>query len=330
MQGELRQIKARIQGLQSSLHTTKAMKMEAAAKLKQTQKKSLAGKVYQDTLRQMLEVILDHTEIESFDVVRPKVYETPEEEAEAKELVVVFSTNRGLAGNYNQQLESKMLKIWEKGKKEGKNIVFCPLGKKAESYAQKFKFPTIELPQFSDSPSLEEALTLSDRLLELWKDPQYKSISVLLMRFYTSTSQSVLVEPYLPLVWEKDSKADEEINQSTPKVEKKDKKKKAKAADKSTNLMGAELRDEVVFEPGLDAIAEDLLEQYLVGLIYQLQIESKASEHMFRMLAMTKASDNAEEMLGQMRILYNRERQWNITQEIIEIINGAQAMEGLE
>ena len=328
MQGDLKQIKARIQGLQSSLHTTKAMKMEAAAKLKQTQKKSLAGKVYQDTLRQMLEKILDHTEMESFDVVRPKTYETTEEEAEAKELIVVFSTNRGLAGNYNQQLETEMLKIWEKGRKEGKNIVFCPLGKKAENYAQKFEFPTIDLPQFSDSPSLEEALTLSDQLLELWKDPQYKSISVLLMRFYASTRQHVLVEPYLPLAWEKDDKANEEMNKSTPKPEKNDKKKKA--ADKSTALMGAELRDEVVFEPGLNDIAEDLLEQYLVGLIYQLQIESKASEHMFRMLAMTKASDNAEDMLGQMRILYNRERQWNITQEIIEIINGAQAMEGLE
>lgn len=312
MQGDLRQIQARIKGLQSSLHTTKAMKMEAAAKLKHSQGQSLAGQVYQNALRLLLEDIIQYADSDELYVLR----EHAEEEVEVRpDLVIVFGSNRGLAGNFNQLIHNEMKRCHNQAKKEGRQIIFAPLGKKAAHFAEKNGYSMIQIDSFSDLPKLEEALNLSNSLLEIWKSEKYRSISILLMRFISSSQQDLLIEKYLPLTWDQET-----IGWH---------KSKGNSYSKASVEEKRKL-DEMVFDPDLHTIIKDLLEQYLVGLIYQLQIESKASEHLFRMRAMTKATDNAEEMLDEMRILFNRERQRNITQEIIEILNGAQAMESLD
>lgn len=296
MATDTKAIRQKIKSINNIKKITKTMEMVSVAKMRRGTDVANRGRLYAKNALELLSNIANVRNIK-----HPLLAKTTKK---GKELVIVISSNKGLAGAYNSNI-SKALALYVKDKK---NEVDCiTIGKQSEKSARRSDLKIIaSFINFSEKSSSDEFLAIRNMILEKFKNKEYHKVSIL----FTEFKSSVVYKPYLmqlvPVVPEiYKNLLNEEGNETNHKEDK---------------------YKEYAFEPNEYEVLAQIIPQIINAAIYHAFIESMASEHSARMFAMKNANDNAGELLDELTLFYNQARQAAITQEISEIVSGAAAL----
>ncbi len=288
----LREIKNRIASVRSTRQITSAMKMVASAKLHKAQGRIENMLPYQQKLNAILTNFLGtDTTVESpYTAVRQV----------ARVAVVAFSSNTSLCGAYNMNVVKLLEEVLEEYRSLGKdNIAIYPVGKKIEEAVRRMGYePRGSYQQMADKPSYEEARSLAVELMDSFVTGQVDRIVLVYHHFKSAGTQVLLKENYLPI----------DLQQTVSPGE--------------TSSTTAYLSDYIV-EPAVDSLMAELLPKVLCQKIYTVLLDSSASEHAARMMAMQTATDNANDLIQDLTKQYNKGRQQAITNELLDIIGGS-------
>lgn len=282
-------IKRRIKSVTSTKQITKAMEMVATAKLKRARNKLEGSKPYFNTILNSITEIMTHTN----EVRHPFV----EKREVNKTLYILITGDRGLAGGYN----SNICKLLEQDIKKKENSLLITIGTKGRDYFKNRDFEILKsYTGVSETPSLEIAMEIGKHIVSMYKNKEIDEIYILYTEFKSTISYEPKMLRLLPISI--------------------DSKKQENKIDEN------EYPIIFRYEPSPEAVLEYLIPKYLDSVIYGACIESSASESGSRRVAMESATDNAQEMIEDLQLIYNRARQASITQEISEIVAGADAL----
>lgn len=288
----LKEVRIRITSVSSTQQITSAMKMVSAAKLKRAQDAITQMRPYAGKLREIFENISGS--LSGSDSVFSK------ERKVENVLLVVVTSNRGLCGGFNANVIKKANAL-VKNQYAGKNISLLCIGKKGNDAFRKGGLKVISGEMHGNPNELFDKLTYAnvspyaEKVMELFAKGQYDRVDIVYNQFKNAAVQNVMAEQFLPVA------ATQE-----------------KGAKKKTN--------DYIFEPTQEEIVKDLIPRTLKTQLYKALLDSHAAEHGARMTAMHKATDNAKEMLRELKLTYNKARQAAITGEILEIVGGAEAL----
>ena len=284
----LKEIRNRIASVSSTMQITSAMKMVSAAKLKKAQEAITAMRPYSDKLTELIQDLSA-----SVDTDQPNPFTVVRQEE--KILLVAITSNRGLCGAFNTNVIKETLRL-SKGEFEGKKVELVTIGKKGSDILSK------SLPFKSSHDDVFDYLTfdntakVAESIMEAFAGSEYDKVVLIYNRFKNAATQLITVEPFLPIVSES---SEEETSNG-----------------------------DYIFEPSQAEIINELLPKSLKIQLFKAIRDSLASEHGARMTAMHKATDNATELRDQLKLTYNKARQAAITNEILEIVGGAEALKG--
>ena len=293
----LKEVKTRISSVKSTRQITSAMKMVASAKLHKAQTRIENMLPYQRKLNEILTNFLstDTTFETPYTKVRPV----------SRVAVVVFSSNTSLCGAFNanvvKRLEETLADYQSLGKE---NIRIYPVGKKVEEAVRKIGYePQGNFQTLAEKPSYQEAYHLAEQMVLSFKRGDVDRIELIYHHFKSAGSQVLTREVYLPL--------DLQHVRS-----------EAATGVDSANTKPVYANDYIV-EPSVDELVAALIPKVLSQKIYTVVLDSNASEHAARMLAMQTATDNANELIQDLTKQYNKSRQQAITSELLDIIGGS-------
>ncbi|MFH1120062.1 MAG: ATP synthase F1 subunit gamma [Bacteroidota bacterium] len=288
----LKEVRTRIASVKSTQQITSAMKMVAASKLRKAQTGILQLRPFAQKQKQMLQELSagsDGVDSGSFAVKRTG----------NRLLLVVFSSNRGLCGAFNTNVIKQVNIIAADYGKPGKSDDFAliTIGRKASEYFNRLGYNILEIhDELFNELTFSNASMVAEKLMQLFLDGKYDKIQFVYHQFRNAVVQKLIVEQFLPV---------------EPPVSGKDKPAAA---------------TEFIFDPSKEEILEELVPQILKTQFYKAVLDSWASELGARMTAMSQATDNAQELLKDLKLTYNKARQASITKEILEIVSGAEAL----
>jgi F-type H+-transporting ATPase subunit gamma len=289
-------IKRRIRSVQNTRKITRAMELVAAAKLRKAQTRIEAMRPYAD---RMLELMAGTARASTSVRGLPLLQQREREEAVA---IVPLTGDRGLAGAFNSQILRRALALHRQLQGEGKQVRWVAVGRRGTG---SLRFRRLELSGeftgFTDQPRYADAQAIAHRLAELYTSEEVDRVVVVYNHFESPLVQRVTVQDVLPLSADLLETDEEERREDA-------------------------LRGDFIFEPEPEQILERLLPVYLETELYRALLESTASEHGARMTAMRNASKNAGELIDSLTLAMNRARQAEITQEILEVVAGADAL----
>jgi len=293
MPGQLKEVRNRIKSVQSTQQITKAMKMVSAAKLRRAQDAIIQMRPYANKLQEMLSNIVSNAE---GGASLKLAAERPIE----KVLLIVITSDRGLAGAYNSAIvklakETIATKYSAQAAKGG--IAIWNIGKKGYESLTRGGFKTSDT--YKDiflNLTFANVQAAAQAAMKAFENNEFDAVEIVYSQFKNAASMVYTAEPFLPI----------------PKVVKKPGAKKA----------------DFIFEPDKDQLIAELMPKILNTQLYKAVLDANASEHGARMTAMDKATDNAGEILKQLKVSYNRARQAAITTELTEIVSGAAALNG--
>lgn len=298
MAGNLKEVRDRIVSVNNTQQITKAMKMVSAAKLRRAQDAIVQMRPYANKLDAMLRNILSNLEGDAgtvFGTERPVT----------RACLVVITSNRGLCGAFNSNvlkaataaLNGKFADVHARGRL----TVLC-IGKKGYEYFNKRYADSVTINKdyvnLFDDLSFEHTQAVSTYLMDGFKEGRFDAVEVAYGEFRNAAVQDTVHVPFLPV----------------PKIE---------VSEEST----AGRRADYIFEPGKEALLSHLIPSILQTQFHKFNLDTHASEHGARMTAMDAATTNANELLRELKITYNKARQEAITNEILEIVGGAAALE---
>ena len=268
------------------MQITSAMKMVSAAKLKKAQDAITAMRPYADKLTELLQSLSA-----SLDADSGSKYSDNREVN--KVLVVAITSNRGLAGAFNSNI-LKQVTVLANETYAGKQVDFMAIGKKANDFLKKKKSTVIaNHSSLYEDLNFDAVAAIAEELMEQFTSGNYDRIDIVYNKFKNAATQIVMTEQFLPIV----------------------------PAEGGENLS-----TDYIFEPSKIEIVEQLIPKSLKTQLYKGIRDSFASEHGARMTAMHKATDNATELRDDLKLKYNKARQASITNEILEIVGGAEAL----
>ncbi|WP_313253534.1 ATP synthase F1 subunit gamma [Empedobacter sp.] len=285
----LKDIRNRITSVGSTMQITSAMKLVSAAKLKRATDSIVQLRPYADKLRELLQNVSSTLEAEVGGALT-------EEREVNKVLLVVINSNRGLCGGYNSSIIKKVNALLA-GELASKHVEILAIGKKANDTFSKTQTIYKNASSIWDNLNFADVAEIADDLVEKFTVGDFDQIRIIYNQFQNAAVQIVQDEQFLPVVLEK---TEEEANNS------------------------AEL--DYIFNPSKEEIFRDLIPQTLKTQLFKAVLDANASEHGARMTAMHKATDNASELQKGLKIQYNKARQAAITNEILEIVGGAEAL----
>ena len=285
----LKEIRNRISSVSSTMQITSAMKMVSAAKLKKAQDAITTMRPYADKQTELLQSLSA-----TLDGDIGSDY-TADREVK-KVLLVAISSNRGLAGAFNSNIVKSSLSLINETYK-GKQVDFFTLGKKANDVLNKEQTIIENNIEIFDDLTYENNAQIAQKLMNLFTDGTYDKIILIYNKFKNAATQIIMNEQFLPIVSNKE--LDEKVEVS-----------------------------DYIFEPSKEKIVEELIPKSLKMQLFKALRDSSASEHGARMTAMHKATDNATELRDALTLQYNKARQASITNEILEIVGGAEALAG--
>mgnify|MGYP003311374048 FL=1 len=289
-----KEIKVQIASIGNTQKITSAMEKVAVSKMKKTQDKMLKGRPYRD---RMLSVI-SHL-AKGQPEYKPKYME----EREAKKIaIIVVSSDKGLCGGLNANLLRDVTRFASEQASSGKEISYSLIGTKAQSFFRSFGGNVISVTEkLGDDPSIEQLVGSMKILLDAFSEGEIDKVYLASNSFVNTMTQEPEINQLLPL-----SKIDEEYEEDSGKDAP---------------------RWDYIYEPD-DArvLLDGLMERYIESLLYQSVIENIACEQAAKMVAMKSATDNAGSLIEELQLVYNNARQAAITQEISEIVAGAEAI----
>jgi len=286
MANNTRQIKRRITASQNISKITKAMEMVAASKMKRAQEQALAARPYARALQRSLQTVSAHTESSLHPLLTVNEVGIP--------IALLLSTDKGLCGSMNTFL-FKMLLGWLRDHPNGQVI---PVGRKAVTFCRNNGIPLYaQFTNLPDKISLRDILPISTLIMEKFLSGDFRSVHIMYMDFINTLSQRQRMTMLLPI--QPDTNYEDQ------------------------SMITHTLNTEYLFEPSPQEILSNLLPYYLENAIYQTFLEGKASEQSARMVSMKNASENAADLVGELKLVYNKSRQANITNELLDITTAA-------
>lgn len=288
----LKEVRTRITSVSSTQQITSAMKMVSAAKLKRAQDAIVQMRPYAEKLKEILENVSASLSASEGKYSRQKEVKSV--------LLIVITSNRGLCGGFNSSVIKRAL-LTARQEYSGKQISVLCIGKKGGDYFKKTEYKIIgsDLPrkvnELFDKLTFENVAPVAEKIMEAFVKGQFDRVDLIYNKFKNAATQIISREQFLPV--------------APPAADG----KKKRSVD-------------YIFEPSREFIVEDLIPRSLKTQFYKALLDSHASEHGARMTAMHKATDNARDMLRDLRITYNKARQASITKEILEIVGGAEAL----
>jgi F-type H+-transporting ATPase subunit gamma len=284
----LKEIRNRIASVSSTMQITSAMKMVSAAKLKKAQDAITAMRPYANSLTQLIQNL---SRTLQGDTQNPYT----QIRTKQKTLIVSLTSNRGLCGAFNSNIIKKTRKLIDHDFVE-QDVTLITIGKKgSEVFEKTEKIISVHDAVFDDL-NYENVGQIAQDIMDEFAEENFDEVVLVYNRFKNAATQIVEVEPFLPIVTE----LNDSVSAST----------------------------DYIFEPSKSEIINDLLPKSLKMQLYKAVRDSFASEHGARMTAMHKATDNATELRDQLKLTYNQARQAAITNEILEIVGGAEALKG--
>lgn len=283
----LKDIRSRINSVGSTMQITNAMKMVSAAKLKRAQDAITAMRPYSQKLTELLQDLSASMEGDSGS-------EFSKQRKVKKVLVVLITSNRGLAGAFNSNAIRRAKELAQTIYL-GKEVDYLTIGKKGNDILSKSAYVIQNNNEILEDLSFENTSELAEYLMDLFVDGTYDKIDLVYNSFRNAATQVVLSETFLPI------------------------------ENQSSNV-DQELELDYIYEPNKVEIINELIPKSLKTQLFKALRDSVASEHGARMTAMHKATDNAEELRDELVLQYNKARQAAITAEILEIVGGAEAL----
>lgn len=282
----LKEIRSRISSVKSTMQITNAMKMVSAAKLKKAQDAIIAMRPYAHKLAELLQNLSASVE--------DKVGSPYIDRREVKNvLIVAITSNRGLCGAFNTNILKKSTALCEE-KYRGKQVDFITIGKRAHDSLTKKCTVVSDHSAVFDALTFANVAAIAEALMQRFTEGAYDRIDLVYNHFKNAATHIVTTEQFLPIA----------------------------AVETDTEALGVDY----IFEPSKPEIITQLIPKSLKIQLYKALLDSFASEHGARMTAMHKATDNASELKDQLTLTYNKARQAAITNEILEIVGGAEAL----
>jgi F-type H+-transporting ATPase subunit gamma len=294
MAGQLKEVRNRIKSVQSTQQITKAMKMVSAAKLRRAQDAIIQMRPYAEKLQEMLSNIVSNIE-------GGTSLKLAEERPVERVLLIVITSDRGLAGAYNsnivkltrEAINTRYSAQYKKG-----NVAIWNIGKKGWEALSKLNYKTdATYKDIFLNLTFENVQAAAQAATQAFEKNAFDAVEIIYSQFKNAATQGYVAERFLPI----------------PKVE---------GSENNTK------KADFIFEPNKETLIAELMPKILNTQLYKAVLDANASEHGARMTAMDKASENANELLKSLKISYNRARQAAITTELTEIVSGAAALQG--
>ncbi len=289
----LKEVRIRIESVKSTEQITSAMKLVAASKLRRAQSAILQLRPYAQKLQEFLQGMssgMDQSDEAVYSAERPL----------KKVLLVVITSNRGLCGAFNNNVIKQAINLAETRYKEvhdNGGLSFYCIGKKGAEFFKKHAYQIVEENiSLYEELTFENAVPIAEALMQEFADTKYDRIELIYNQFKNAAMQLLVTEQFLPILPPEDD--------------------------------GSGLQVDYIFEPNKEDIIRELVPKSLKIQFFKSVLDSFASEHGARMTAMHMATENAKELLKQLKLTYNKARQAAITNEILEIVGGAEALKG--
>lgn len=282
------QIKRRIKSVSSTKKITKAMELVAASKMRRAQEATLRSRAYRNTARELLTRLAKST-----DVSKEPLFA----ERELKNrIIIVISSDRGLAGAYNSYILKAFTKELRADKKAGINTQSIFIGRQAARFGAKVEGLDVigVYEDFPDRAAGSDIQPILDTVIDSFLKKEVDKVDILFTDYISSINQEVRVQTILPAHFEE--------------------------AESPADL------SDTTFEPSPEKVVRSITPRLIKTQLFQALLESQASEHSMRMMAMKSASDNASDLIDDLTLVFNSARQAAITQELAEISSGAEAI----
>ncbi|MBU1085281.1 MAG: ATP synthase F1 subunit gamma [Candidatus Beckwithbacteria bacterium] len=305
-------IKRRIKSSKNISQITKAMEMVSASKMKTAQQMALSSRPYSEKMADIITSLakIAQNHVDHFLLKDPRI-NWPQDEP-FNILVVLLSTDKSLCGGLNTNL-FRGLESWLKDMKTTYNLPsniklsFVTIGKKAKEHIIKSNhLLTAEFPQMGDKPRFQDIVPVSGMVINGFQKKEFQMAFTIYMKFISTISQKLAVKQILP------------IETKTIEIE---------AMSDDSPPPTKEFQGDYIFEPTPNEIFKTLLPQYIELQLYHVLLESLASEHSARMVAMKNANENAQDIVKDLSLEYNQLRQSKITNELLDVVGARMALE---
>lgn len=317
----LKEIKNRIASVNSTRKITSAMKMVASSKLHHAQVMIENMLPYENMLEHILKTFLAseadaHT---VYSVERPV----------KKVAIIAYSSNSSLCGGFNANVIKALQKAVEEYKDLGmENIIVYPVGRKvAEKTVKMGLKPAGDFNFLCDHPNAQQCLDVAEAVAKRFADGEVDKVELIYHHFKSAGSQILTRKTFLPIdITEVDFTAEKnrDLTSTIATKESQEYLRKHASEQKVEDVEAKPLNDNFIVEPDMDTVLSKLIPQYLNLQVYTALLDSNASEHAARMVAMQTATDNADELLRTLNLQYNKSRQQAITNELLDLAGGSQ------
>ena len=299
----LKEVRLRIESVNSTKQITSAMKMVAASKLRKSQNAIMALRPYADKFSEIMAKVMTQTQTQT------QTQSFSEEREGGRVLIIPLSSNKGLCGVFNANvIRATINLIKEKYRTHLDNDkldILC-VGSKVEESLKFKKYPVKANENvLLDNLTYDNAASFAERLMKDFEDKKYDKIIFVYNQFKNAATQVLMTEQFLPIVRQQDDKTTRQQDNKTT----------------SSEL-------DYIFQPNKEDIYNEMVPKSLKMQVYKILLDSYASEQGARMVSMTQATDNATELLKELNLSYNKARQSAITNELVEIVSGAEALKG--
>ena len=283
-----REIKTKIKSVQNTRKVTRALEMVSASKIRKAQERMKTSRPYARAMKQ----VIGHLAQANSDYQHPFMVERQDVKRVG---YIIISSDRGLAGGLNNNLFRKTLGEVRQWQDKGAEIDVVTIGQKASVFFRRIKVNMVgSVSHLGDSPKLDQLIGVIKVMLDAYTEGKLDRVYLVYNDFVNTMTQRAAFDQLLPL-----PEADTQVSHHDW---------------------------DYLYEPDAQTVLDHVITRYIESLVYQAVLENVASEHAARMVAMKAASDNANELIGDLQLVYNKARQAAITQEISEIVGGAAAV----
>lgn len=318
----LKEIKSRIASVNSTRKITSAMKMVASSKLHHAQTAIENMLPYENMLEHILKTFL----VSAPDVELPFDQERPVKQV----ALIVFSSNSSLCGGFNANIIKTMLHAIDEYRKQGltnDDIIIYPIGRKVEEKVRKLGLRSAgSFVHLADKPNSAQCRDISVEAGTMFLEGKVDKVELIYHHFKSAGSQVLTRRTFLPIDLHDDVGADNDRDLSSNLATKKSQeylKNRNKQEEEREQATVKPLNDNFLVEPDLKTVLTELVPKELHLMVYTALLDSNASEHAARMVAMQTATDNADELLRELNLQYNKSRQAAITSELLDIVGGS-------
>ena len=283
-----REIKTKIKSVQNTRKVTRALEMVSASKIRKAQERMKTSRPYARAMKQ----VIGHLAQANSDYQHPFMVERQDVKRVG---YIIISSDRGLAGGLNNNLFRKTLGEVRQWQDKGAEIDVVTIGQKASVFFRRIKVNMVgSVSHLGDNPRLDQLIGVIKVMLDAYTDGKLDRVYLVYNDFVNTMTQRAAFDQLLPL-----PEADTQVSHHDW---------------------------DYLYEPDAQTVLDHVITRYIESLVYQAVLENVASEHAARMVAMKAASDNANKLIGDLQLVYNKARQAAITQEISEIVGGAAAV----